>query len=107
MPGTTPDLDFHTIPHHGADPELEKHYVSKRSRRQNGILTFLARDADARRFAWADATLRKDRQHDAILRFVEGWQARTGARSRELVFDGRLTTYANLGRLCRSWASPF
>ena len=97
--GRSFDLDFHTIPHHGADPELEKHYVSKRSRRQKGILTFLARDADARLFAWADATLRKDRQNDAVLRFVESWKARTDALPRELVFDSGLTTYANLGRL--------
>ena len=93
------DLDFHTIPHHGTDLEREQHDVSKRSSRRKGILTFLARDSDAHLFAWADATRRKDRQPDAVLRFVEGWQARTGARPRELVFDGRLTTYANLARL--------
>jgi hypothetical protein len=33
-------LDFHTIPFHGEDALLEKHYVSKRSRRQKGILAF-------------------------------------------------------------------
>ena len=97
--GRSFDLDFHTIPHRGADPECEKHGVSRHSRPRKGILTFLARDADARLFAWADATQRKDRQHDAVLRFVESWQSRTGARPRELVFDGRLTTYANLARL--------
>ena len=31
------DLDFHTIPFHGEDALVEKHYVSKRSRRQKGI----------------------------------------------------------------------
>ena len=36
------DLDFHTIPFHGDDALIEKHYVSKRSRRQKGILAFLA-----------------------------------------------------------------
>jgi hypothetical protein len=33
--GQSFDLDFHTIPHHGDDALVEKHYVSKRSRRQN------------------------------------------------------------------------
>ena len=97
--GRSFDLDFHTIPHHGHDSEIEKHHVSKRSRRQKGILAFLARDADARLFAFANATLRKDEQNDAILRFVENWKARTGTVPAELVFDSRLTTYANLARL--------
>ena len=41
--GRSFDLDFHTIPFHGEDALVEKHYVSKRSRRQKGILAFLAR----------------------------------------------------------------
>ena len=97
--GRSFDLDFHTIPHHGHDALIEKHYVSKRSRRQKGILAFLVRDADARVFAWANATLRKGEHNDEILRFVENWRARTGAVPAELVFDSRLTTYANLARL--------
>src|SRR4051794_33231292 len=46
--GTSFDLDFHTIPYHGDDALVEKHYVSKRSRSQKGILAFLAHDADTR-----------------------------------------------------------
>ncbi len=97
--GRSFDLDFHTIPYHGDDALLERHYVSKRSRRQKGVLAFLARDADARLFAWANARLRKDGQNDEILRFAEAWRARTGELPAELVFDSRLTTYANLARL--------
>ncbi len=97
--GRSFDLDFHTIPYHGDDALIEKHYVSKRSRRQKGVLTFLARDADARVFAYAGAGLRKSRQNDEVLRFAEAWRARTGAPPAELVFDSRLTTYANLARL--------
>ena len=59
----------------------------------------LARDADARVFAYANTGLRKSRQNDEILRFVEAWHARTGALPAELVFDSRLTTCANLTRL--------
>jgi hypothetical protein len=44
--GLSFDLDFHTVPYHGDDALIEKHYVSKRSRRQKGVLVFLARDAD-------------------------------------------------------------
>jgi hypothetical protein len=93
------DLDFHTIPFHGQDALLEKHYVSKRSRRQKGVLAFLAQDAHSHVFCYANADLRKSEQNDEILRFVEFWQKRTGRRPEELIFDSRLTTYANLGRL--------
>ena len=97
--GQSFDLDFHTIPFHGHDALIQRHYVSKRSRRQKGILAFLARDADSRLFAWADASLRKADQNAAILRFAEAWKDRTGTYPAELVFDSRLTTYACLARL--------
>ena len=93
------DLDFHTIPYHGDEALIEKHYVSKRSRRQKGVLAFLVRDAGTRSCAWANATVARDAQNDEVLRFVEAWKARTGQLPAELVFDSRLTTYANLARL--------
>jgi transposase-like protein len=99
--GTSFDLDFHTIPFHGDDALVEKHYVSKRSRRQKGVLAFLAQDADTRVFCYANGELRKDRQNDEILRFVEFWKQRTGRLPEELIFDSKLTTYANLDQLNR------
>src|SRR4029450_6896852 len=95
------DLDFHTIPFHGEDALVEKHYVSKRSRRQKGILAFLAQDADTRVFCYASGELRKAEQNDEILRFVDFWKQRTGSLPEELIFDSKLTTYANLGKLNR------
>ena len=53
--GASFDLDFHTIPFHGEDALVEKHYVSKRSRRQKGVLAFLAQDAETRVFCYANA----------------------------------------------------
>ena len=68
--GSSFDLDFHTIPFHGDDALVEKHYVSKRSRRQKGILAFLAQDGDKRFFCYANSDLRKETQDDEILAFV-------------------------------------
>jgi hypothetical protein len=99
--GTSFDLDFHTIPFHGNDTLVEKHYVSKRSRRQKGMLAFLAQDADTRVFCYANGELGKDEQNDEILRFVEFWKQRTGHLPEELIFDSKLTTYANLNKLSR------
>jgi hypothetical protein len=97
--GVSFDLDFHTIPFHGEDALVEKHYVSKRSRRQKGILAFLAQDADQRVFCYANGQVRKQDQNDEILRFVEFWKEKTGHLPTELIFDSRLTSYANLSQL--------
>jgi hypothetical protein len=97
--GTSFDLDFHTIPYHGDDALVEKHYVSKRSRRQKGMLAFLARDAGKRVFCYARADIRKQDQADEVLNFVDFWKRRTGKDPEELIFDSKLTTYANLNRL--------
>jgi hypothetical protein len=99
--GSSFDLDFHTIPFHGEDALVEKHYVSKRSRRQKGLLAFLVHDAQARVFCYADADLRKADQAGAVLDFVRFWKRRTGHYPEELIFDSRLTTYAHLHELNR------
>jgi hypothetical protein len=97
--GRSFDLDFHTIPFHGDDALMEKHYISKRSRRQKGILAFLAQDAATRVFCYANGELRKDGQNDEILRFARFWKERTGRYPEELIFDSKLTTYAKLNEL--------
>jgi hypothetical protein len=99
--GQSFDLDFHTIPFHGEDALIEKHYVSKRSRRQKGILAFVAQDAETRVFCYANGELRKGEQNDEVLRFVRFWKERTGRHPQELIFDSKLTTDANLDELNR------
>jgi transposase len=99
--GTSFDLDFHTIPFHGEDALIEKHYISKRSRRQKGMLAFLAQDASTRVFCYANAELRKSQRDDEILRFVTFWKQRTGSYPEEVIFDSKLTTYAKLSELNR------
>ena len=97
--GSSFDLDFHTVPYHGDQAFLEAHYVSKRSRRQRGILAFLARDAAEDVFCFSDTTVTKQNQNEAVLRFCDAFRDRNGTFPGELVFDSRLTTYAVLARL--------
>src|SRR5438552_14125325 len=97
--GVSFDLDFHTMPFHDEDALVQKHDVSKRSRRQKGMLAFLAHDADTRVFCYANGQLQKEAQNDEILQFVASWEQRTGQVPHELIFDSKLTTYANLNRL--------
>jgi hypothetical protein len=97
--GSSLDLDFHTVPANPTAEPLEKHYVSRRSRSQKGILTFLARDAEQRVLCYAHAGITKAEQPEEIIRCVDFWQQQTGRVPAELVFDSRLTTYAHLDRL--------
>jgi len=97
--GTSFNLDFHSVPYYGEGPTVERHYVSARSRRQPSILVFLAQDAESRAFCYSNADLRKGEEADEVLNFVSFWKQTHGDLPRHLVFDSRLTTYANLARL--------
>ena len=99
--GSSLDLDFHTVPANTAVEPLEKHYVSSRSRRQQGILVFVARDAEQRVFRYAHAGVAKADKSDEILRFVDFWKRHTGEVPKELIFDSQLTTYEKLSKLNR------
>ena len=93
------DLDFHIIPYHGDEALMQKHFVSKRSRRQRGVLALVAREATQRAVIYADAEITKDSQNDAILEFIDLWEQRAGLPPKELVFNSRFTTYTNLAKL--------
>ena len=93
------DLDFHSISYFGEDPFVEKHYVPRRSQRRKAILAFLARHAGGNLFCYSNADLRKGEEADEVLRFVKFWEQCYGERPRHLVFDSKLTTYANLSKL--------
>jgi hypothetical protein len=93
------NLDFHSVPYYGEDPQVQRHYVSMRSRAQPSVLAFLAQDAEGRAFCYSNADLRKGEEAEEIFRFVAFWKKHHGENPRHLVFDSRLTTYAHLARL--------
>jgi hypothetical protein len=97
--GSSFNLDFHSVPYYGADPVVEKHYVSARSRRQPSILVFLAQDDQSQTFCYSNADLRKGEEAEEIFEFIAFWKKTHGQQPRHLVFDSKLTTYANLARL--------
>src|SRR5437879_11480215 len=99
--GASFNLDFHSVPYYGEDPVVERHFVSARSRRQPSILAFLAQDAAGRAFCYSNANLRKGEEAEEIFNFISFWKRTHGELPRHLVFDSRLTTYANLARLAK------
>ncbi len=98
-PGRSFNLDFHSVPYYGTHPLVERHYVSARSRRQPSVLVFLAQDAAGHAFCYSNADLRKGEEPEEVFRFIAFWERTRGERPRHVVFDSRLTTYANLARL--------
>ncbi len=94
--GESFDLDFHSVPHYGEDPIIERHYGSSRSRRQPSILVCLARDASGRAFCYSNADIRKGEEKDEVLRFIDFWRDQYGKNPAELVFDSRFTTQEKL-----------
>jgi hypothetical protein len=99
LPGESFNLDFHSAPYFGDHPGVESHYLSKRSRRQPSILTFLAQDADSQVFCYSNANIRKGEEAEEIFRFIKFWRRQHGNPPQHLVFDSKLTTYEQLDRL--------
>lgn len=99
FPGTSFNLDFHSVPYYGEDPQVERHFVSMRSRAQPSVLAFLAQDAEGQAFCYSNADLRKGEEAEEIFHFIAFWKKHHGESPRHLVFDSRLTTYAQLARL--------
>jgi hypothetical protein len=81
------NLDFHSVPYYGEDPQVERHYVSMRSRAQPSVLTFLAQDAEGRAFCYSNADSRA--------------RGRKPRRSSALSPSGRST----MGRILATWYS--
>lgn len=98
-PGTSFDLDFHSIPANTLEEPLEKHYVTNRSRSQKAVLTFLARDAQENLLCYGNAGVPKAQRDSEVMKFSRWWKQRTGSYPKELVFDSQLTTYAHLNQL--------
>jgi Transposase DDE domain len=99
LKGESVNLDFHSVPYFGEHPQVESHYLSKRSRRQPSILTFLAQDADSQVFCYSNADIRKGEEAEEIFRFIKFWKRQHGKPPQHLVFDSKLTTYKQLDRL--------
>src|SRR6266852_8486308 len=99
LAGESLNLDFHSVPYFGEHPLVESHYLSKRSRSQPSILTFLAQDADSQVFCYSNADIRKGDEAEEVFRFIAFWKRQYGRLPQHLVFDSKLTTYDGLDRL--------
>jgi len=92
-------LDFHPIPHRGAEAVLENHYLPCRGHAGPSVQSFFALEHETQVFCYANANLTRVEQPGEALRFVEFWQAVTGHDPEWLYSDSKLTSYAEWARL--------
>jgi transposase len=93
------NLDFHTIPFRGAEPDLENHWVPKRGRGLPSVMAFVAQAAGQRVICYATANILRDEADRIVPRFADYWKEQTGHYPARLLFDSRATTYAGLSQL--------
>jgi transposase len=95
------NLDFHTIAYRGNEADLQKHWLAKANRAGTSIMVFVAQDRDNRVMCYATANVLRDDMDAMAVRFTDYWKEQTGAYPKELLFDGRVTTYEHLAELER------
>lgn len=95
----TINLDFHTIPHYGEEPPLDKNWISARGKAMKSALTFFAQDGDSQMINYANADIRRKDAPNEILNFVKYWFDIKGVVKETLVFDSKLTNYTILKQL--------
>ena len=101
LAGESLNLDFHSVPYFGEHPLVESHYLSKRSRRQSSILTFLAQDSDSQVFCYSNADIRKGDEAEEVFRFIAFWKRQYGRLPQHLrlqAHDLRWPRSARCGR---------
>jgi transposase len=93
------NLDFHTIAFRGNDADLEKHWLAKRNRAGVAVMAFVAQEIKRRVMCYATANVLRNEADQMAVRFADHWKDYTGSYPARLLFDGRLTTYAELNAL--------
>jgi len=99
LPGHHINLDFHPIAHYGEGSTLESHWIPTRGKAIKSVLSFFAQDLDTTYLCYSNGDIKKDQAPDEVLAFVSFYRQATGKLPQCLVFDSKLTTYANLNRL--------
>lgn len=99
LKGANINLDFHAIPHYGEESVLEEHWIPTRGKNMKSILSFFAQDLDTTFLCFSDGDIQREEVNDEIMEFVKFYKEATGILPEKLIFDSKLTTYANLNWL--------
>jgi hypothetical protein len=95
------DLDFHTIPFRGSEPDLENHWVPMRNRAIPSVMAFVAQAVGRRVICYATADLLREEADTMVVKFADYGKEQTRYYPARLLFDSRATTYPGLSQLTR------
>lgn len=99
--GETINLDFHSIPHYGDEPSMEKVWCGARGKALKGANTFFAQDGESDALLYSKADVKRSESSEEIMNFVDYWLDVKGVIDKTLVFDSKLTNYKTLYDLDR------
>ena len=99
LKGQNINLDFHSIPYFGDKAELNKNWVPTRGKCMKSILSFFAQDLDTTFLCYSNGEINHEEINDEVLSFVDFYKTTNGIYPERLIFDSKLTTYANLYEL--------
>ena len=95
----TINVDFHSIPHFGAESEMEKVWCGSRNKTMKGANTFFAQAGDKKTLLYSRADIKRKEASEEILKFIDFWIDVKGIVKETLVFDCKLTRYDVLRNL--------
>lgn len=91
--GRTINLDFHSIPHFGDEPSMERVWCGTRGKSMKGANTFFAQDGDSDAVLYARSDIKRSESSEEIRKFIDYWAGLKGVMDQMLVFDSKLTRY--------------
>ena len=93
------NLDFHSIPHFGAESEMEKVWCGARGKAMKGACTIFAQDGHSNVILYTRADILRKEEASEIKKFVSYWKEIKGDVNETLVFDCKFTKYKILDEL--------
>lgn len=95
----TSNIDFTTIPYWGDDSHLENNWSGTRNKALASISAVLAQDPDSGIITYGDTNIRHKQKNEVAIEFLDFYNTNGDRNLKYLVFDSKLTTYANLAKL--------
>ena len=93
------NLDFHSIPHYGAESQMEKVWCGAKHQAIKGANTVFAQDSSSNAIIYTRADVLRRDEAKEVNNFVEHWKNIKGDIKETLVFDCKFTSYQILDDL--------
>jgi hypothetical protein len=93
------NLDFHSIPHFGAESEMEQVWCGAKGKTMKGVNTVLVQDSQSNAILYTRADILRKEEAEEVKKFVSYWKSLNGNVKETLVFDCKFTTCKILDEL--------